>query len=103
MLDVAAALQVLLAAERQLLADGAIGMLPTLAANGLILTAAQTSQLNVPPADNTQMDSYAVRAVDYASGAVAGFAADSGRSRSRAIAARQRRPYLYRRDDSGWR
>ncbi|MFJ2989477.1 gephyrin-like molybdotransferase Glp [Collimonas sp. NPDC087041] len=69
MLDVAAALQVLLATERPLLAGGAIELLSTLAANGRMLAEAQTSQLNVPPADNTQMDGYAVRAVDCASGA----------------------------------
>lgn len=38
--------------------------IPTLDANGRILALAQTSQLNVPPMDNTQMDGYAVRAVD---------------------------------------
>ncbi|AMO99956.1 molybdenum cofactor synthesis domain protein [Collimonas arenae] len=69
MLDVAAALQVLLATERPLLTGGAIELLPTLAANGRMLAEAQTSHLNVPPADNTQMDGYAVRAVDCASGA----------------------------------
>jgi molybdopterin molybdotransferase len=38
--------------------------LPTLEANGRVLAAEQTSQLNVPPMDNTQMDGYAVRAAD---------------------------------------
>src|SRR5690606_18084889 len=38
-------------------------------AHGRILATAQTSQLDVPPADNTQMDGYAVRAADCASGA----------------------------------
>jgi molybdopterin molybdotransferase len=42
--------------------------MPTLQANGRILASAQTSQLNVPPMDNTQMDGYAVRAADCASG-----------------------------------
>jgi molybdopterin molybdotransferase len=42
--------------------------LSTLDANGRVLAAAQTSRLNVPPMDNTQMDGYAVRAVDCASG-----------------------------------
>ncbi len=69
MLDVSAALQVLLAAQRPLLKDDAIELLPTLAANGRMLAAAQTSQLNVPPADDTQMDGYAVRAADCVSGA----------------------------------
>ncbi|HXA48328.1 MAG TPA: molybdopterin molybdenumtransferase MoeA, partial [Burkholderiaceae bacterium] len=38
-------------------------------ANGRTLAIAQTAQLNVPPMDNTQMDGYAVRAADCASGA----------------------------------
>jgi molybdopterin molybdotransferase len=42
--------------------------LPTLSANGRVLAVAQSSQLNVPPMDNTQMDGYAVRAADCASG-----------------------------------
>jgi molybdopterin molybdotransferase len=42
--------------------------LPTLAANGRVLAADQRSQLDVPPADNTQMDGYAVRAADCAGG-----------------------------------
>jgi len=42
---------------------------PTLDANGRILAQTQTSQLNVPPMDNTQMDGYAVRAEDCTSGA----------------------------------
>jgi molybdopterin molybdotransferase len=41
----------------------------TLAANKRVLAVAQTSLLNVPPMDNTQMDGYAVRAADCASGA----------------------------------
>jgi molybdopterin molybdotransferase len=44
-------------------------MLSTLDANGRVLAAAQTSQINVPPMDNTQMDGYAVRAADCAGGA----------------------------------
>ena len=44
-------------------------IIPTLAANGRVLAAAQTSQIDVPPMDNTQMDGYAVRAADCASGA----------------------------------
>jgi molybdopterin molybdotransferase len=42
--------------------------LSTLDANGRVLAVAQVSQLNVPPMDNTQMDGYAVRAADCASG-----------------------------------
>jgi molybdopterin molybdotransferase len=42
--------------------------LPTLEANGRILAAAQNSQLDVPPVDNTSMDGYAVRAADCAGG-----------------------------------
>lgn len=41
---------------------------PTVEANGRVLAADQTSLLDVPPADNTQMDGYAVRAADCASG-----------------------------------
>lgn len=37
-------------------------------ANGRVLAADQTSPLNVPPMDNTQMDGYAVRAGECASG-----------------------------------
>lgn len=66
MLSVAEALDFLLSAARRI-ADSE--NLPTLAANGRVLAAAQTSQLNVPPMDNTQMDGYAVRAADCASGA----------------------------------
>jgi len=69
MLSVAEALDVLLAAPRPLVDSAVIEQMPTLAANGRILASAQTSQLNVPPADNTQMDGYAVRAADCASGA----------------------------------
>ncbi|HWW07137.1 gephyrin-like molybdotransferase Glp [Collimonas sp.] len=68
MLSVTEALDVLLAAPRPLVDSGAIELIPTLAANGRILASAQTSQLNVPPADNTQMDGYAVRAADCDSG-----------------------------------
>jgi molybdopterin molybdotransferase len=66
MLSVAEALDFLLSAARRI-ADSE--NLPTLAANGRVLAAAQTSQLNVPPMDNTQMDGYAVRAADCAGGA----------------------------------
>lgn len=66
MLSVAEALDFLLSAARRI-ADSE--NLSTLAANGRVLAAAQTSQLNVPPMDNTQMDGYAVRAADCAGGA----------------------------------
>jgi molybdopterin molybdotransferase len=42
--------------------------LPTLEANGRVLAQAQVSGMNVPSADNTQMDGYAVRAEDCAGG-----------------------------------
>ena len=41
----------------------------TLDASGRVLAAAQVSLLDVPSMDNTQMDGYAVRAADCASGA----------------------------------
>jgi molybdopterin molybdotransferase len=72
MLSVADALDVLLAAPRPLVDDAATELVPTLSANGRILADAQVSRLNVPPADNTQMDGYAVRAADCASGAAGG-------------------------------
>jgi molybdopterin molybdotransferase len=65
MLSVAEALDFLLSAARRITDSE---NLSTLAANGRVLAAAQTSQLNVPPMDNTQMDGYAVRAADCASG-----------------------------------
>ena len=42
---------------------------PTLEANGRVLAAAQTAQINVPGMDNSQMDGYAVRAAECSSGA----------------------------------
>jgi molybdopterin molybdotransferase len=66
MLSVAEALAFMMAAVRPI---GDIDTIDTLAANGRILAAAQRSQLNVPPMDNTQMDGYAVRALDCAGGA----------------------------------
>ncbi|MYM67433.1 molybdopterin molybdenumtransferase MoeA [Pseudoduganella sp. FT55W] len=42
--------------------------IPTLEANGRVLATAQVSGMNVPGADNTQMDGYAVRAADCVSG-----------------------------------
>jgi molybdopterin molybdotransferase len=60
------ALDFLLAAARPV--DG-IETVPTLEANGRVLAEDQASTLDVPSADNTQMDGYAVRAADCASGA----------------------------------
>ncbi|WP_322400724.1 gephyrin-like molybdotransferase Glp [Massilia luteola] len=65
-MPVRAALDVLLAAAR--VVDG-VEEVDTLAANGRVLAVDQVSGLNVPSADNTQMDGYAVRSVDCASGA----------------------------------
>ena len=59
------ALDVLLAAARAV--DG-VEDVDTLAANGRVLAVDQVSGLHVPSADNTQMDGYAVRAADCASG-----------------------------------
>lgn len=66
MLSVAEALDFLLASAKKITDTET---LPTLEANGRVLAAAQTSQLDVPPVDNTSMDGYAVRAADCASGA----------------------------------
>lgn len=65
MLSVREALDVLLAAATPMSDSESIS---TLQANGRILAAAQSSHLNVPPMDNTQMDGYAVRAADCVSG-----------------------------------
>jgi molybdopterin molybdotransferase len=65
MLTVREALDHLLKAVRPI--TGADNV-PTLEANGRVLAVAQTSTINVPSADNTQMDGYAVRAADCASG-----------------------------------
>jgi molybdopterin molybdotransferase len=59
------ALDFLLAAAR--VVEG-VEDVETLDANGRVLAADQVSGLNVPAADNTQMDGYAVRAADCASG-----------------------------------
>jgi molybdopterin molybdotransferase len=61
MLTAAQALDFLLAAVRPITDSESV---PTLAANGRVLAAAQTSQLDVPAVDNSQMDGYAVRAAD---------------------------------------
>ena len=45
-----------------------VEIVPTLAATGRVLAADVLSTLDVPSADNTQMDGYAVRAADCASG-----------------------------------
>lgn len=65
MLSRTEALELLLAAAEPI-TD--LEVLPTLDANGRILATGVHSQLNVPSADNTQMDGYAVRAQDCASG-----------------------------------
>ncbi|MGV7206493.1 gephyrin-like molybdotransferase Glp [Oxalobacteraceae bacterium A2-2] len=65
MLSVREALDFMLAAARPV-AD--VEILPTLEANGRVLAQAQVSGMNVPSRDNTQMDGYAVRAADCASG-----------------------------------
>jgi molybdopterin molybdotransferase len=65
LMPVREALDVLLAAARAV--DG-VEDVDTLAANGRVLAVDQVSGLNVPSADNTQMDGYAVRAADCASG-----------------------------------
>ncbi|MGV8900151.1 MAG: gephyrin-like molybdotransferase Glp [Burkholderiaceae bacterium] len=66
LLNAAEALDLLLTAAKPITETEQIS---TLKANGRILAVAQTSQLNVPPKDNTHMDGYAVRAADCASGA----------------------------------
>ncbi|MGE5651218.1 gephyrin-like molybdotransferase Glp [Noviherbaspirillum sp. UKPF54] len=66
MLSAAEALDLLLAAVEPI---AQTQTLPTLEANGRVLAEGQVSQLNVPPMDNTQMDGYAVRAIDCAGGA----------------------------------
>ena len=68
MLSVSEALAFMLDAVRPV-ADAEL--VPTLSANGRVLAAAQVSGMNVPGADNTQMDGYAVRAADCASGSAA--------------------------------
>ena len=45
-----------------------VEIIPTLEANGRVLAKAQSSLIDVPPADNSDRDGYAVRAVDCASG-----------------------------------
>ncbi len=69
MLSATQALDLLLAAAVPLLEAET---LPTEAANGRVLAAAVESALNVPSADNTQMDGYAVLAADCAADAASG-------------------------------
>jgi molybdopterin molybdotransferase len=66
MLAVRAALDFLLAAARPV---AEVEPVATLEANGRVLAEDQVSPLDVPAADNTQMDGYAVRAADCAGGA----------------------------------
>jgi molybdopterin molybdotransferase len=66
MLAVREALDFLLAAARPV---EETELVPTLEANGRVLAADQASMLDVPGADNTQMDGYAVRAADCTGGA----------------------------------
>jgi molybdopterin molybdotransferase len=65
LMPVREALDLMLAAARPVAASEIV---QTLNANGRILATAQVSSLNVPSADNTQMDGYAVRAAECASG-----------------------------------
>ena len=65
MLTVREALDFMAGAARAVTATETI---PTLEANGRVLAQALASQIDVPGADNTQMDGYAVRAADCASG-----------------------------------
>jgi len=67
MLSVQDALAILLAAARSNPITET-ETIPTLGANGRTLAAVQTSQINVPPMNNSQMDGYAVRSVYCASG-----------------------------------
>jgi len=65
MLTVREALDFLLEAARPVEQTETV---PTLEANGRVLAADQLATIDVPSADNTQMDGYAVRAEDCASG-----------------------------------
>ncbi|WP_228892473.1 molybdopterin molybdotransferase MoeA [Pseudoduganella aquatica] len=66
LMPVREALDFMLAAARPV---AEVETLSTLAANRRVLAQAQVSGMNVPTHDNTQMDGYAVRAADCASGA----------------------------------
>ncbi|HBZ05142.1 MAG TPA: molybdopterin molybdenumtransferase MoeA, partial [Massilia sp.] len=65
MLSVREALDTLLACAVPV-AD--VEQVPTLEANGRVLALDQASTIDVPSADNTQMDGYAVRAADCING-----------------------------------
>lgn len=65
LMTVREALDFMLAAARP---QAATEIVSTLNANGRVLAEAQASTIDVPSADNTQMDGYAVRAADCASG-----------------------------------
>jgi molybdopterin molybdotransferase len=65
MLPVAEALALLLAAARPITDHEVVA---TMEATGRVLALAQSSQLDVPPMDNTHMDGYAVRVADCVSG-----------------------------------
>jgi molybdopterin molybdotransferase len=65
MLTVQQALDTLLEAARPV---SAIETVPTIEAGGRVLAVEQASTIDVPPADNTQMDGYAVRAADCVGG-----------------------------------
>jgi len=67
MLAVREALDFLLAAATPIDATETV---PTLEANGRVLAQDQLATIDVPSADNTQMDGYAVRAADCAAGSV---------------------------------
>jgi len=66
LMPVREALDFLLTAARPV---AEVELVDTLEANGRVLAEDQASKLDVPSADNTQMDGYAVRAADCASGA----------------------------------
>lgn len=66
MLSVREALDFLMHAARPV---GESEIVATLVANGRVLAEAQASTIDVPSADNTQMDGYAVRSADCAAGA----------------------------------
>lgn len=68
MLSVQEALGFLLSAARPISESQSVS---TLEGTGRVLAKDQLSQLDVPPMDNTQMDGYAVRAADCASGQAA--------------------------------
>lgn len=65
MFSIAQALERLLASVHPIMDSEVVA---TIDANNRVLAAAQVSQIDVPPLDNTQMDGYAVRAADCASG-----------------------------------